>query len=86
MGLIKIRPRSKDISEIKPKDENEFCQPFLRVPQLLNGKESGSFSGVKNGSYRPESMLGPSVSIYERRTHKIALKGLSSMLTSLSSH
>jgi len=28
MGLIKIRPCSKDISEIKPKIDNEFCQPF----------------------------------------------------------
>jgi len=30
MGLYKIKPRPKDVADIKPKFDTEFCQPILR--------------------------------------------------------
>ena len=83
MGLIKIRPRSKDISEIKPKTDNEFCQPFHRHHHLLSGKNDPVGTGVKNGS--STSLMEPSsISISERRTQKLMNKA--SMPTSISSY
>ena len=79
MGLIKIKPRpsntssnTKDIAEIRPKYDHEFCQPVLRPTHVQLSETS---SKVKNGSF-PELITPLVPSIAERRSQKLATKGM----------
>ena len=85
MGLIKIKPKSKDLSEISSTSaNNEFCQPFIRTTTLSTAHESKATTKAKNGttiSMTNEPLAAPFTSISERRALKLVTKESSVSLT-----